>query len=96
VHRFGHGAPLFTPVAAIVSIDMTLGQGLRRAIELIVGASVGVGVGALLISAIGTGLWQIAVVVVLATSVAVLLNSQAVIRSTSGVSNPGRDVVRSG
>jgi len=34
---------------------MTLGQGLRRAIELILGASAGVGVGALLISAIGTG-----------------------------------------
>jgi len=55
VHLFGHRAPLFAPVAAIVSIDMTLGQGLRRAIELILGASAGVGVGALLISAIGTG-----------------------------------------
>jgi hypothetical protein len=41
------------PVAAIVSIDMTPGQRLRRAIELIVGATVGVGVGALLISAMG-------------------------------------------
>src|SRR5215468_7634306 len=52
VHLFGHRAPLFAPVAAIISIDMTLGQRLRRAIELIVGASVGVG--ALVISAIGT------------------------------------------
>src|SRR5262245_24971504 len=55
VHLFGHPAPLFAPVAAIVSIDLTLGQRLRRSIELVVGASAGVGVGALLTSAIGTG-----------------------------------------
>ena len=86
VHLFAHRAPLFAPVAAIVSIDMTLGQRLRRAIELIVGASVGVGVGALLISAIGTGPWQIAVVVALATSVAVLLDGRAVINVQAAVS----------
>jgi len=77
---------LFAPVAAIVSIDLTVGQRLRRAIELIVGASVGVGVGALLISAIGTGPWQIAVVVALATSVAVFLDGQAVINVQAAVS----------
>jgi uncharacterized membrane protein YgaE (UPF0421/DUF939 family) len=64
---------------------MTLGQRLRRAIELIVGASAGVGVGALLISAIGTGPWQVAVVVALAASVAVLLNGRAVINVQAAV-----------
>src|SRR5437899_10748030 len=86
VHLFGHRAPLFAPVAAIVCIDMTVGQRLRRAIELIVGASVGVGVGALLISAIGTGPWQIAVIVALATSVAVLLDGRAGINVQAAVS----------
>jgi uncharacterized membrane protein YgaE (UPF0421/DUF939 family) len=86
VHLLGHRAPLFAPVAAIVSIDMTLGQRLRRAIELIVGATAGVGVSALLISAIGTGPWQIGVVVALATSVAVLLNGRAVINVQAAVS----------
>src|SRR5262245_59975074 len=86
VHLVGHHAPLFAPVAAIVSIDMTLGQRLRRAIELIVGASAGIGVGALLISAIGTGPWQIAVVVALATSVTVLLDGRAVINVQAAVS----------
>ena len=86
VHLFGHHAPLFAPVAAIVSIDMTVGQRLRRAIELIVGASVGVGVAALLISAIGTGPWQIAVIVALATSVAVLLHGRAVINVQAAIS----------
>ena len=85
-HLFGHRAPLFAPVAAIVSIDLTLGQRLSRTIELIVGASVGVGVGALLVSAIGIGPWQIAVVVALATSVAVLLNGRAVINVQAALS----------
>jgi uncharacterized membrane protein YgaE (UPF0421/DUF939 family) len=79
VDLFGHPAPLFAPVTAIACIDMALGQRLRRAIELIVGASVGLGVGALLISAIGMGPWQIAVVVALAVSVAVLLDGRAMI-----------------
>ena len=86
VHFFGHHAPLFAPVAAIVCTDMTHGQRLRRSIELILGASVGLGVGGLLISAIGTGPWQIAVVVALATSVAVLLDGRAVINVQAAVS----------
>ena len=86
VHLFGHRAPLFAPVAAIVSIDMTVGQRLRRAIELIVGASVGVGVATLLISTIGMGPSQIGLVVGLATSVAVLLNGRAVINVQAAVS----------
>ena len=85
-HVLGHSAPLFAPVAAIVSIDMTVGQRLRRAIELVVGASVGVGVGALLVSEVGAGPWQIAVVVALAPSVAVLLNGRAVINVQAAVS----------
>jgi uncharacterized membrane protein YgaE (UPF0421/DUF939 family) len=86
VHLLGHRAPLLAPVAAIVGIDTTLGQRLRRAIGLMVGASVGVGVGALLISAIGTGPWQIAVVVALATSVAVLLDGRAVVNLQAALS----------
>jgi uncharacterized membrane protein YgaE (UPF0421/DUF939 family) len=86
VHLFGHRAPLFAPVAAIGCIDMTLGQRLRRAIELIIGASVGVGVGALMISAIGPGSWQIAVLVALATSVAVFLDGRAAINVQAAAS----------
>jgi uncharacterized membrane protein YgaE (UPF0421/DUF939 family) len=86
VHLFGHRAPLLAPVAAIVCIDMTLGQRLRRTIELIVGAGVGVGVGALVVSAFGAGPWQIGVVVALATSVAALLDGRAVINVQAALS----------
>jgi uncharacterized membrane protein YgaE (UPF0421/DUF939 family) len=58
--------------------SVSLGERLRRVIELIVGVAIGVGVGDLLISRIGTGPWQIALVVALAMSVAVLLDCGAV------------------
>jgi uncharacterized membrane protein YgaE (UPF0421/DUF939 family) len=74
------------PVAAVVCLGMTIGQRRRRAIELIVGVGVGVGIGDALISAIGTGPWQIALVVALAMSVAVLLDGGAVITGQAAVS----------
>ena len=86
VHIVDHRAPFFAPVAAIVCLGITLGQRLRRVIELTVGVGLGVGVGDLLISTIGRGPWQIALVVALAMSVAVLLDGGAVITVQSAVS----------
>jgi uncharacterized membrane protein YgaE (UPF0421/DUF939 family) len=79
VHTVSHRAPFFAPIAAVVCLDLTRGQRLRRPIELTVGAGLGVGVGDLLISAIGVAPWQIALVVALAMSVAVLPDGGAVI-----------------
>ncbi|WP_207921955.1 FUSC family protein [Saccharopolyspora terrae] len=75
----GHVAPFFAPIAAVISLGVSLGQRMRRALELVVGVSIGVGVGDVLISVIGTGTWQIALVVALAMSTAVLLDSGGVI-----------------
>src|SRR5438093_1252165 len=86
VHAVVRRAPSFAPVAAFVCLGITLGQRLRRVIEMIVGVGLGVGVGDLLSSAIGTGPWQIALVVALAMSVAVLLDGGAVITVQSAVS----------
>jgi uncharacterized membrane protein YgaE (UPF0421/DUF939 family) len=78
VHIAGHRVPFFASVAAVVCLSVSLGERLRRAIELIVGVAIGVGVGDLSIPRIGTGPWQIALVVALAMSVAVLLDCGAV------------------
>jgi uncharacterized membrane protein YgaE (UPF0421/DUF939 family) len=86
VHIVAHRAPFFAPVAAVVRLGMTLGQRLRRVIELIVGVGLGVGVGDLLISVLGTGPWQIALVVALVMSVAVLLDGGLVITGQAAVS----------
>src|SRR5256712_1524562 len=86
VHMVGHRAPFVAPVAAVVCLGITLGQRLARVFELIVGVGLGVGVGNLLCSAFGRGPWQIALVVALAMSVAVLLDGGAVITVESAVS----------
>ena len=75
----GHPQPFFAPIAAVISLGVSLGQRMRRAAELVVGVSIGIGVGDVLISVIGTGWWQIALVVALAMSTAVLLDSGGVI-----------------
>jgi uncharacterized membrane protein YgaE (UPF0421/DUF939 family) len=83
----GHGRPFFAPIAVIISIGVGLGQQrLRRVVELVVGVSVGIGVGDLLVYVIGTGGWQIALVVVLAMGAAVLLNGGPLITLQAGSS----------
>lgn len=83
----GHQHPFFAPIAAVVCLGVSLGQRPRRVVELVVGVSVGVGVGDVLISVIGSGPWQIALVVALAMSAAVLLDGGAVIALQSASSS---------
>jgi uncharacterized membrane protein YgaE (UPF0421/DUF939 family) len=67
----GHQRPFFAPIAAVISLGVSLGNRLRRVVELVLGVSLGVLVGDLLISAIGSGAWQIVLVVGLAMAIAV-------------------------
>jgi uncharacterized membrane protein YgaE (UPF0421/DUF939 family) len=74
-HVIGHPTPFFAPVAAVVSLGTSYGQRLRRVAEVSVGVALGVFGGDLLVQVIGSGPGQIALVVVLAMTVAVLLDS---------------------
>lgn len=74
----GHPAPFFAPIAAAIALGTGMGKRVRRGIELVLGV-VGVGLGDLLIAQIGSGPWQIAVVVVLAMSAAVFLDRGALV-----------------
>lgn len=75
----GHKAPFFAPVAAVIVLGVAVGQRLRRAAELVVGVALGIGVGDILIYFIGTGPWQIALVVMLAISTAVFFGGSATV-----------------
>ncbi|KAB8192449.1 aromatic acid exporter family protein [Nonomuraea phyllanthi] len=75
----GHSRPFFAPIAVVICIGVGLGQRLRRVFELVVGVSLGIGVGDLLVARIGSGTWQIALVVAMAMAVAVLLGSSSMI-----------------
>jgi uncharacterized membrane protein YgaE (UPF0421/DUF939 family) len=82
----GHPQPFFAPIAAVICVGITLGQRLRRLAELIVGVGLGIGVGDLIISVIGSGAWQLSLVVALAMTAAVLLDRGQLIALQAGSS----------
>jgi uncharacterized membrane protein YgaE (UPF0421/DUF939 family) len=71
---FGHQSPFFAPVAAVVSLGTSYGQRLRRVAEVTLGVAVGVFLADLLVAWIGSGWWQLAIVVALAMSSAFILD----------------------
>ncbi|AOS66005.1 putative membrane protein [Actinoalloteichus hymeniacidonis] len=85
-HVVGHERPFFAPIAAVISLGVSFGERLRRMAELVIGVSVGILVGDLLIAVIGSGSWQVSLVVVLAMSLAILLNGGTVIAMQAGSS----------
>ena len=69
----GHQRPFFAPVSATIALGVTLGQRGRRAVEMVVGVSLGVLIGDALIALIGSGTWQLGLFVALAMSTAILV-----------------------
>jgi uncharacterized membrane protein YgaE (UPF0421/DUF939 family) len=83
---WGHPAPLFAAIAAIIVSSTSLGQQRRRATELALGVAVGIFIADVLVRGIGTGGWQIAVLVVLAMSTALLVGGGPELVTEAGVS----------
>lgn len=63
---FNHHNAFFAPIAAVISLGVSGGRRTRRSFELVLGATVGVGVGDVVIHFIGSGYWQVSVVVFMA------------------------------
>ena len=63
-----HPRPFFAPIAAVIALNVSIGQRLRRVVELVVGVALGILVGDTVIYFIGTGAWQIALGVAAATA----------------------------
>lgn len=82
---FGHPRPYFACVAAVVCLGVRAGQRLRRVAELAVGVTIGVAVGDLLVGAIGTGGWQIALVVSVALLLGLALDGGALVTGQAGL-----------
>lgn len=71
----GHTQPFFAPVAAVVGLGTSYGQRLRRVAEICVGVAVGVFLGDLFTHVVGTGPWQLSLMVAAAMSIALLLDA---------------------
>jgi uncharacterized membrane protein YgaE (UPF0421/DUF939 family) len=82
----GHQRPFFAPISAVVTLGLTVGERRRRAIELGLGVTVGIAIADLLVAGIGTGAWQIAVVVGLAMVAATLVGGGSLLASQAGAS----------
>ncbi|MEU7920885.1 FUSC family protein [Micromonospora zamorensis] len=76
--------PVFAPISAVSTLAASVGQRLRRTVELILGVTVGVLIGDLLLLVIGTGWWQLALIVVLAIMVALFLAGSAAVVIQAG------------
>jgi uncharacterized membrane protein YgaE (UPF0421/DUF939 family) len=82
----GHESPFFAPIAAVISLSVTLGQRMRRAVELVFGVAVGLMVADLLVLLIGSGTVQIGLVVLLAMAAAVFIGGRPLVVNQAAVS----------
>jgi uncharacterized membrane protein YgaE (UPF0421/DUF939 family) len=78
--------PVFAAVAAVVSLGATYGQRPERAIELVGGVVLGIGLADLLVGAIGSGPLQLGLLVMLAMGAAVLLGGGPLLVTEAAVS----------
>ena len=82
----GAQVPFFAPVAAILTLSVAAGRRGLRALEVGVGVTLGIAVADALVYVIGSGTWQLVVVVLLAQAIAVLLGGSPGVVGQTGVS----------
>ncbi|MFG3302403.1 aromatic acid exporter family protein [Micromonospora chersina] len=71
--------PVFAPISAVGTLAASVGQRFRRTVELIIGVAVGVFVGDVLIYFLGTGAWQLGLVVTAAILLTVFAGASVAI-----------------
>lgn len=81
----GHPFPFFAPVSAWIALGFTTDRPLRRVAELSVGVALGVGLGDLVVHVIGSGWWQVAVVLFVSAVLARFIDRGAVLTTQAGV-----------
>jgi uncharacterized membrane protein YgaE (UPF0421/DUF939 family) len=82
----GHEQPFFAPISAVITLGLTVGERRRRAVELAIGVAVGIAIADALVAAIGTGTWQIGIVVALAMAGAALVGGGPLLASQAAAS----------
>jgi len=78
--------PVFACIAAVIAIGASHGQHRQRATQLVFGVVLGLGLADVIIHFIGTGAPQLALMVVLAMSAAILLGGSELVISEAAVS----------
>jgi uncharacterized membrane protein YgaE (UPF0421/DUF939 family) len=83
---WGHSAPFFAPVSAIIALGQSYHERGRRAVELVIGVSLGIAVADALLTQLGTGVVQLAIVVFLGMGVGLFFGSSPLFVNQAAVS----------
>jgi uncharacterized membrane protein YgaE (UPF0421/DUF939 family) len=81
----GHPTPFFAPIAAVVTLGTSFGQRLRRVAEVTLGVAIGVLIADLLVLWMGSGAWQLTIIVALAMSTALLIDAGGLLVTQAAV-----------
>jgi uncharacterized membrane protein YgaE (UPF0421/DUF939 family) len=76
---FDHHSPFFAPITVVIILGLTGGDRIRRALELSLGVTVGVGLGDLLVHYLPGGMWQIPLIVAISLTVASFLSKSPLV-----------------
>jgi hypothetical protein len=78
--------PAFASIAAVIAVGATNGERLGRALQLVAGVVIGITVATLMLDLLGTGAWQMGVLVTLAMGAAIALGLPELVVVEAGVS----------
>jgi uncharacterized membrane protein YgaE (UPF0421/DUF939 family) len=80
-----HETPFFAPIAAVVTLGTSYGQRWRRVAEVTLGVAIGVLIADLLVVVMGSGAWQLTLIVALSMTTALLIDAGALLVTQAAV-----------
>lgn len=83
---FHHETPFFAPISVVLILGLAIERRGKRAYELALGVALGVGIADLIVLGVGTGTWQLMLVIGLAMCFAVLSGGQVLLVNQACVS----------
>ncbi|MFC8598995.1 MULTISPECIES: FUSC family protein [unclassified Isoptericola] len=81
----GHTQPFFAAVAAWVCLGFSFDRDLRKVAEVAAGVALGVGLGDVMVHVIGSGWWQIALVMAVSATIARFIDRGPLVTIQAGV-----------
>jgi uncharacterized membrane protein YgaE (UPF0421/DUF939 family) len=84
-YGLGHQYPFFAPISAFIALGFSQIRQLRRVAELAIGVALGVALGDVLVHVIGSGWWQIALVLMIAVALGRFLDRGGMLATQAGV-----------
>src|SRR5699024_1497853 len=93
VYVLGHPYPFLAAVASAVGIGPVADRRLRRALEIGFGATFGALVGEVLVNLYGTGIWQLALTLIIGLCLGTIINSGVIFITQTAVQSADVAVV---